>query len=125
MGKWSEDLDQIWQFLRTGIELPLDGRHPLELSLRDLTAPHLAVLVHKRGKLAAEADAILSGKWLGELADFSERIVRFLEIEWQADRRRIVGLLDDIIAEEQHRQAEEAFGESVPVTGRFDMRWAH
>jgi len=125
MGKWSNDLDQVWQFFKTGIDLPLDGRHPLEQSLRELAEPHLAVLVHKRSKLAAEADAILSGKWLNELAEFAERIGRFLESEWQSDRRRILGLLDDIIAEEQHRQAEEASAESVPATGRFDMRWAH
>jgi len=125
MGRWSDEFDQVWQFLRTGIEFPLDGRHPLEQSLRDLVEPHLAVLVHKRSKLAADADAILSGKWLAELGEFVERIGRFLETEWQADRRRILGLLDDIIAEEQHRQADAASAECIPATGRFDMRWAH
>jgi len=30
MGKWSDEFDQVWQFLRTGIEFPLDGRHPLD-----------------------------------------------------------------------------------------------
>lgn len=59
MGKWGwvgEGLDQVRRLLKIGIDLPLDGCHPLEKELRVLAAPHLAVLVHKRGKLVEEAD---------------------------------------------------------------------
>lgn len=124
-GKFGDDLDQVWRLLKIGIDLPLNSHHPLEQELRALAAPHLAILVHKRGKLVAEAEAILSGRWLSELAEFAERIGRFLATEWQADQRRIVGLLDDIIAEEQHRLDDMLSRDAVPVTGRFDMRWAN
>lgn len=124
-GKFGDDLDQVWRLLKIGIDLPLNSHHPLEQELRALAAPHIAVLVHKRSKLVAEAEAILSGRWLSELVEFAERIGRFLTDEWQADQRRIVGLLDDIIAEEQHRLNELLNSDGVPVTGRFDMRWAN
>jgi hypothetical protein len=129
MGKWTgkfgQDLDQVWRLLKIGIDLPLNSHHPLEQELRTLAAPHLAVLIHKRAKLVAEAEEILSGRWLAELVEFAERIGRFVAEEWQSDQRRIVGLLDDIIAEEQYRLDEMLSRDEVPVTGRFDMRWAN
>jgi hypothetical protein len=120
----ANELATVWRFLKQGVDFPLDGRHPLEGELRALAGPYMPVLVHKRVKLADESEFILGGRWLDELAEFAERVVCYLEAEW-LDRRQIVGLLDDIIAEEQQKIADALRRESVPVTSRFDMSWAN
>jgi hypothetical protein len=120
----ADEFITVWRFLKQGMVFPLDGRHPLEGELRALAQPYMPVLVHKRAKLANESEFILGGRWLDELVEFAERVICYLEAEW-LDRRQIVGLLDDIIAEEQQKIADALRRETVPVTSRFDMRWAN
>lgn len=115
---------EVWHLLKVGIEVPLHAPDTLEQDLRTLAAPHMAVLVHKRAKLAQNEDLVLRGAWLAELSAFAERVGRYLAVELDEDRRRVIGLLDDIVANEQDRLADAA-GDPIPVTSRFDMRWAH
>jgi len=106
-------------------DVPVAKADGLERSLRALAEPHMPVLIHKRTRMATD-EYILSGKWLGELVAFVERVGRYLAEDFGADRRRILGLLDDIIAEEQHRlTAMLGDGAPLPATSRFDMRWAN
>jgi hypothetical protein len=115
---------EVWHLLKVGIEVPLHPHDALEQDLRTMAAPHMAVLVHKRTKLAKDGDSVLRGAWLAELSAFAERVGRYLATELGEDRRRVIGLLDDIVAHEQDKLANGA-GELIPVTSRFDMRWAH
>ena len=115
---------EVWHLLRAGIDVPLHAHDALEQDLRTLAEPHMAVLVHKRTKLAAGGDSVLHGAWLAELSAFAERVGRYLAVDLGDDRRRVIGLLDDIVANEQDRLADAA-GDPIPVTSRFDMRWAH
>lgn len=115
---------EVWHLLKAGVDVPLHAHDTLENDLRTLAAPHLAVLVHKRTKLAEHGDSVLRGAWLAELSNFAERVGRYLAVELGEDRRRVIGLLDDIIASEQDKLAD-AVGDPIPVTSRFDMRWAH
>ena len=102
----------------------LVAKDDVERSLRALAAPHMPVLIHKRSRMATE-EYILSGKWLGELVAFVERVGRYLAEDLAADRRRVVGLLDDIIADEQQKLANVLGRDPMPATSRFDMRWAN
>ena len=115
---------EVWHLLKIGIDVPLPAHDGLERDLRTLAAPHMAVLVHKRSKLADPGDSVLHGAWLAELSAFAERVGRYLAIELTEDRKRVIGLLDDIVAHEQERIAD-AEVDPIPVTSRFDMRWAH
>jgi hypothetical protein len=115
---------EVWHLLKAGIDVPLHAHDMLEQDLRRLAEPHMAVLVHKRAKLASDGDSVLHGAWLAELSLFAERVGRYLAIELEEDRRRVIGLLDDIVANEQDRLADAA-GDPIPVTSSFDMRWAH
>jgi hypothetical protein len=115
---------EVWHLLKVGIEVPLHPHDTLEQDLRTMAAPHIAVLVHKRTKLAEDGDSVLRGAWLAELSAFTERVGRHLATELGEDRRRVIGLLDDIVAHEQDKLVDAA-GDPIPATSRFDMRWAH
>jgi hypothetical protein len=115
---------EVWHLLKAGIDVPLHAHDTLEHDLRTLAVPHMAVLVHKRTKLADGGNSILRGAWLAELSAFAERVGRYLAVELGEDRQRVIGLLDDIVAHEQEKLADAA-GDPIPVTSRFDMRWAH
>jgi hypothetical protein len=116
---------EVWHLLKVGVDLPLSAGNTLEQDLRNLAAPHMAVLVHKRAKMARGNDSVLQGAWLMELSAFAERVGRYLAAELAEDRRHIVGLLDDIIASEQEKFADAETGDAaIPLTSRFDMCWA-
>lgn len=115
---------EVWQLLRSGIDAPLYASNLLEQDLRALAAPHMAVLVHKRAKLAGSGGSDPHDPWLAELSAFAERVGRYLAAELGDDRERVIVLLDGIVAGEQQRLAA-AEADPIPVTSRFDMCWAH
>jgi len=118
-----EAVREVWRLLKRGIEFPAEWQSPLQDELRELTTPHLAVLVHKRGKFA---DAFQDERWSGELVDFVGRIlwphIETSEALDGRDQNCVAELVDEIIASEQRVAAARA--EVYPLTSRFDASWA-
>ncbi|HEX3675178.1 MAG TPA: hypothetical protein VHU87_12970 [Rhizomicrobium sp.] len=113
---------EVWRLLKQGIDMPGEWQAPLSAELRELAAPHMAVLVHKRAKLV---QALQDERWASELADFVGRIVwpHLHESEHLAGRSQncVAELLDEIVAAEQRAVARIV---PVPQTSRFDTSWA-
>lgn len=118
-----EAVKEVWRLLQRGVDFPADQQSPLQRELRELTAPHLAVLVHKRAKLV---QALQDERWASELSDFVGRILwpHLSSSETLIGRSQncVAELLDEIVAAEQHAVAAQA--EAVPLTSRFDTSWA-
>jgi hypothetical protein len=97
-----------------------------ENDLRELAAPHMAVLIHKRARLLG---ADLNGntdpmRWAKELGDFIDgRIWQYLDAVGQSmGRAKTFQRLDDLIAREAAALA--AVRQQTPLTSRFDASWA-
>jgi hypothetical protein len=114
---------EVWQLLKRGVDFPADRQSPLQDELRELAAPHLAVLAHKRAKLV---QALQDERWAGELGDFVGRIlwphIATSEALEGRNQSCIAELLDEIVAAEQHAVAAQT--EAIPLTSRFDTSWA-
>jgi len=85
-----------------------------------LVAPHLAILIHKRGRLAPE-------RWTQELDAFVGRTFFWpepaqTETYGRMDRHQLTRMVDRIVAAEQDRAAAAAA--VLPATSRFDSSWA-
>jgi len=97
-----------------------------ESDVRELAAPHMAVLMHKRGRMLG---ADLAGKtepmrWARELGGFIDsRIWPYLSAAAQsAGKARVFDALDALVAE--GAMAAAATRSPTPLTSRFDASWA-
>jgi hypothetical protein len=113
---------EVWRLLKQGIDIPTDWQSGLHAELRELAAPHLAVLVHKRTRLV---QALQDERWASELGDFVSRILwpHLASSDKLAGRSQscVAELLDEIVAAEQRVAAQIV---PVPLTSRFDTSWA-
>ncbi|HEY0300775.1 MAG TPA: hypothetical protein VGC36_05560 [Rhizomicrobium sp.] len=112
---------QVIGFLVQGIEV--DGWRAFEAEVKELVAPHMAVLVYRRAKLldgaaregwSDELDSFMrQSLWplLGDNRDYAERNKTFVTL-----------MLDVAIAEEQRRI--ETPRSELPFVGGFDTSWA-
>jgi len=118
----------VWRLLKKGIDIASPGEQPLQAELRELAAPHMAVLVHKRTKVSEKPGALEDERWFGELGDFVSRMLwPYLETSAVLDGRSkncVAELLDEIVAAEQRQMAELALVDLLPRTSRFDASWA-
>jgi hypothetical protein len=108
---------------------PFQPRKSLELEVRELIEPQLAILTHKRMRYLTPdvSGAIRSDRWAAELHGFIERSLFWPapasgEAHGNADRRHLAHLVDRIVAGEQEKAAAE--GALLPATSRFDSYWA-
>jgi hypothetical protein len=117
----AEAARDVWRLLKRGIEFPVEWQSPLHSELRELAAPHLAVLVHKRAKLV---QALQDERWANELGDFVGRIlwphIASSDKLGGRDQNCVAELLDEIVAAEQRVAAQIV---PVPLTSRFDAGW--
>lgn len=120
----SRHLRQAWQLV-TAIHFLDYSQDALSRELRTLVAPHMRVLIHKREKLVTDGGFVLSGRWLAELAAFAGSIERYLTSGLAQDRKRLLGLLDDIVWQAQLESSDALALAPLPATSRFDMRWAN
>ena len=115
---------QVVGFLVQGVDFEAEGWRAFEAEMRELIAPHIAVLAHRRAKLLDGSDGVRwgeeldtfmrNGLWplLADERDFAERNRTFVTL-----------MLDVAIAEEQgRRQASSA--QSLPFVRAFDASWA-
>jgi hypothetical protein len=104
-----------------------EPRQSLELEVRELVEPQLAILVHKRTRyLTPDANgAVRNDRWSDELCGFVERSFFWPasdDAQRKPDRRHLVKLVDQIVASEQEKVTKaEAL---LPATSRFGSAWA-
>jgi hypothetical protein len=115
---------QVIGFLVQGIDFDSGGWQAFEAEMRELIAPHMAVLVHRRAKLLDGSDG---GRWSDELDLFMRQSLWPLlgDERDYADRNRtfVTLMLDIAIAEEQARMATRR-SDLVPSVARFGTNWA-
>ena len=119
---------EVWRLLKQGIDFSSSVEPKLQSEVRELAAPHMAVLVHKRTKVGATMGTIEDEQWLGELGDFVSRMLwPYLQESAVLNRRSkncVAELLDDIVAAEQRNFCDLAMADIIPRTSRFDNSWA-
>lgn len=115
---------QVVGFLTQGMEFEAAGWRVFEAEMKELIAPHMAVLVHRRTRLldgtdgrswSQELDAFMRDSlWplLGDERDYAERNRTFVTL-----------MLDVTIAEEQRRRAVPR-ADIIPLVSSFDAGWA-
>ena len=121
-------LREVWRLLKQGIDFSTLGEPKLHSELREMAAPHMAVLVHKRSKVGANTGPIEDEQWYGELGDFVSRMLwPYLQTSPALNGRSkncVAELLDEIVASEQRVVCERAMVDILPRTSRFDTSWA-
>lgn len=119
---------EVWRLLKQGIEFSSPFEPKLQSEVRELSAPHMAVLVHKRAKVGATRGTIEDEQWFGELGDFVSRMLwPYLQQSPALNGRSkncVAELLDDIVAAEQRNVHDLAMADIIPRTSRFDTSWA-
>jgi hypothetical protein len=103
-----------------------EPRQSLELEVRELVEPQLAILVHKRTRyLTPDANGtVRNDRWSDELYGFVERSFFWPpsgDVQHKPDRRHLVKLVDQIVAAEQGKTAQKSL---LPATSRFESGWA-
>jgi hypothetical protein len=121
-------LREVWRLLKQGIDFSSSVEPKLQSEVRELAAPHMAVLVHKRTKVGATTGTIQDEQWFGELGDFVSRMLwPYLQASPVLNGRSkncVAELLDDIVAAEQRNFHDLAMADIIPRTSRFDNSWA-
>jgi hypothetical protein len=119
---------EVWRLLKKGMEFSYGANTPLQTELRELAAPHMAVLVHKRAKVSAGRGMLDDEPWFGELSDFVASALwpHLRENEVLAGRSKncVAELLDEIVAAEQRNNEHLALADIMPRTARFGNGWA-
>ncbi len=127
-GRLGEAVREVWRLLKQGIDFPVGKPPALQAELRELAAPHMAALVHKRAKVSEQPGVLEDERWFGELSDFvSHMLWQHIEAsEALAGRSKncVAELLDEIVAMEQRSHAEQALADILPRTSRFGSGWA-
>ena len=125
---FGDTIRQVWRLLKQGIDLPMGKPPALQAELRELAAPHMPVLVHKRAKVSAHPGVLEDERWFGELSDFVSHMLwqHIQASEALAGRSKncVAELLDEIVAVEQRSMAEHALADILPRTSRFESGWA-
>ena len=102
---------EVAQFFR------LDPEAALQEEMEAIAAPHLAVLLHKREKLAGTY-------WTRELTALVQR--SFLPRLSRRDHEigKLVLLLNGLVSKEAQRRARVAMAEPLPQVSSFSTSWA-
>ena len=119
-------IKEVWRLLKQGIEFSVEPK--IQSEVRELAAPHMAVLVHKRAKVGATTGPLEDEQWFGELGDFVSRMLwPYLQASPVLNGRSkncVAELLDEIVAAEQRNIHDLAMADIIPRTSRFDTSWA-
>ena len=115
---------QVVGFLVQGIEFEADGWRTFEAEMKELIAPHMAVLVHRRAKLL---DGASRERWSDELDNFMRTSLWPLlgdDRDYAERNRTFVTLMLDVAIAEEQRKASVAHAEIIPQVSRFGAAWA-
>jgi len=115
---------QVIGFIVQGMDFEVDVWRDFEVEMRQLIAPHMAVLAHRRTKLLDGSDG---ARWAGELDGFMHKNLLPLLGDERAFAERNFSfvrlMLDVAVAEEQRRKQAEC-ASALPYVSGFDASWA-
>lgn len=116
---------QVGAFIVQGVSFDADRRRAFEVELKELIAPHMPVLVHRRTKLLET-----SGKerWSDELDVFLRQSLWPLlgaDKDYAERNRTFVTLIVDVAIEHEQRRAKQSCPSIIPLVSRFDASWAN
>jgi hypothetical protein len=115
---------QVVGFLIQGIDFEADGWRAFESDLKQLIAPHMPVLVHRRAKLLAGAGR---ERWSDELDAFMRHSLWPLlgdDRDYAERNRTFVTLMLDVAIAEEQRRIDAPHAEMIPQVSRFGASWA-
>ena len=116
---------QVFGFLAQGPGSQFASRRrALESELRELIAPHMPILMHRRAKLLERAEKAC---WCDELDSFMRtRLWPLLgaNLDYAERNRTFVTLLIDVMIEREQRRTTQTSAAAVPLVSRFDASWA-
>jgi hypothetical protein len=97
-------------------------QRPTLAEVQAAVGPHLPILVHQRSKANGAGVGVCPDhqRWSAELNRLANRWTHLAAND--AERARLVELLDRVVQAEQLRQ--EAQSAAMPMTSRFDTSWA-
>lgn len=124
----TEAVKEVWRLLKQGIEFSGLSEPKFQAELRELAAPHMAVLVHKRARVGSTTGPVEDEHWIGELDDFVSRML-WPHVQNSAflngrSKHCVAELMDEIVAAEQRTTVDVALADIIPRTSRFDTSWA-
>ena len=117
-------MTQIIGFVAKGMDFDASRRHAFEGELRELIAPHLPVLAHRREKLLHSSG---EERWSDELDNFMRQSLWPLlgdDRDFAERNRTFVTLLVDVEIEREQRRTALECPINVPLVSRFDTSWA-
>lgn len=124
VGQVVEAFRQVLGFLVQGHDFQNGRRRALETELRELIAPHMPILMHRRAKLLERAGR---EHWCDELDSFMRTSLWPLlgtDLDYAERNRTFVTILIDVMIEREQRQASQTSAAVVPLVSQFDASWA-
>ena len=119
-----EALRQVFGFFARGVDLDSERRRAFEAEIKELIAPHMPVLAHRRSKLLAARGP---ERWSDELDAFMRQSLwPFLgaDLDYADRNRAFVTLILDVAIEREQRRNSQDCEIAVPLVSRFDTNWA-
>ena len=111
-------------FFVQGIDFEAERRRAFEIELKDLIAPHMPVLVHRRAKLLENSGP---ERWSEELDAFMRQSLWPLlgaDRDYADRNRTFVTLILDVAIEREQVVVTRNSPADVPLVSRFDTSWA-
>ena len=105
-------------------DLESERRRVFETDLKELIAPHLPVLVHRREKLLETCG---QERWSDELDSFMHKSLwpsLGADLDYAERNRTFVTLILDVAIEREQRRGSPDGDVAVPCVSRFNTSWA-
>ena len=115
-----EAFRQVVVLLVQGLVFDVDQRRAFETELRELIAPHMPILIHRRAKLL-ESNG--EERWSDELDGFMRTSLWPLlgtDLDYADRNRTFVTLLIDVMIEREQRRVPLANSAAMPLVSQFD-----
>ena len=123
-GNVFEAAKQVFSLLTRGVDFDSGRRRAFEIDLKELMAPHMPVLTHRRAKLLETSGP---ERWSDELDAFMRQSLwPFLgaDLDYAERNRAFVTLILDVAIEREQRRDPRDCEIAIPLVSRFDTSWA-
>ena len=116
---------QVLVLFVQGFDFQTGRRRALESELRELIAPQMPILMHRRAKLLESGGR---ERWCDELDSYMHTnlwpLLSSADLDYAQRNRTFVTLMIDVMIEREQRQTAQTNAVAVPLVSRFDASWA-